>query len=148
MRSMVWLLVCAGCAGDIPAQELFAADRAFNASVAQKGSEAWVRWFAPDGMMIQAGPGVITGHEAIRTAASFLDVAGTVLSWEPVEAHIARRADMGWTRGHYTYTTRSDTGMQVSRGVYVTVWHRQPDGLWKVAVDVGNPIAEAGGEAP
>ena len=28
------------------------------------------------------------------------------------------------------------------RSTYVTIWHRQPDGAWKVLFDTGRPVQE------
>jgi ketosteroid isomerase-like protein len=42
--------------------------------------------------------------------------------------------DLGYTWGHYKITTDGET----KHGKYMTVWHRESDGTWKVIADMGN----------
>jgi ketosteroid isomerase-like protein len=60
-------------------------------------------------------------------------VAGS-LSWEPEFADIAASGDLGYTTGPYENRPQ---GQSSSFGHYVTLWKKQPDGRWKIAVDYG-----------
>ena len=51
------------------------------------------------------------------------------LRWEPFAS--GRRGDYGFTLGRYV--------LGASHGSYATIWHRRPDGTWKVAFDIGRP---------
>ena len=120
---------------------LLAADSAFDAAVATGGSAAWVEWFAPDGAMIQAGAGEIRGLDAIRDAVGYLDEAGTSLRWSPERAEIAVSGDLGWTTGGYVVTSTGADGSETrGEGRYVSIWRLQPEGAWKVVMDLGNPV--------
>ncbi len=135
--------VTAGCTHPrSDAGQLLDADRAFNRAVARGGAEAWVSWFAPDGAMVQPGVGTIRGHDAIREAVEYLDEPGVSLAWEPDRADIAASGDLGWTTGRYTVVSPSAEGTRTSGGVYVSIWRRQPDGSWKVVMDLGNPVTD------
>lgn len=124
-------------AGDPPrAPELEAADLAFAADTAKRGVDGWVAAFEPEGWMHGGGEKRV-GAEAIRaTMAPFL---GRVrIDWAPVTS--ARRDDLGFTLGKATFTDSKDGSSW--KGVYVTLWHRQPDGSWKVRFDTGRTVNE------
>lgn len=127
---------------------LLAADAAFDEAVSQAGSAAWLEWFAEDGSMVSQGVGELRGHDRIRDAIQFLDQPGTSLRWTPRRADIAASGDLGWTTGTYVSEAVGPDG-EVTRGqgVYVSIWRLQPDGSWKVVMDLGNPTtpADAGG---
>ena len=120
------LLLLVGCAAP-PADPavLMDADRAFAAAVAKDGADAWAAWFAEDGAMIQAGVGEV--------------------EWEPERADLAASGDLGWTTGPWQLRQEGADGPIASRGRYVSIWRRQPDGSWKVVMDLGNPIESDAG---
>jgi ketosteroid isomerase-like protein len=83
---------------------------------------------------------IVRGHEAIRT---LIDPAfateGSGIAWEPAEADIAVSGDLGYTIGRFESTSFGPDGQQRTRtGTYVTIWKKQRDGSWKVAVDIGS----------
>jgi len=124
------------------ADVLMEADRAFFASVAEGGADAWASWFADDGAVIQEGIGEVRGREAVRAAMAGLDAPGVSLRWEPDRADIAASGDLGWTTGHFVSEGPGPDGATVrAEGVYVTIWRLQPDGSWKVVMDLGNPVS-------
>jgi ketosteroid isomerase-like protein len=44
--------------------------------------------------------------------------------------------DMGYTWGHYEGHAKDKSGNAVTTsGRYMTIWRKQPDGQWKVALD-------------
>lgn len=139
------LLLIAGCAtARADPAVLVAADRAFATAVADGGAEAWASWFARDGAMIQAGVGEIRGRNAIRGAVAYLDRPGVALRWEPERADIAASGDLGWTTGPWRLRQDGPAGPVSARGRYVSIWRRQPDGSWKVVMDLGNPVDDDG----
>lgn len=145
---IVAAMCLAGCAQEAapppPADPavLMEADRAFAADVAERGTEAWVSWFATDGAQIQPGSGEIVGHDAIRTLMAGLDDPNLTLTWEPLRADIAASGDLGWTTGSYvSEAVGADGEVQLGQGRYVTIWRKQADGSWKVVMDLGNPVS-------
>ncbi len=132
------LLVFACAPGRPASAVLMEADRAFAADVAAGGADAWAAWFAEDGAMMQEGAGEIRGRTAIREAVAYLDQPGVTLTWEPSRAEIAASGDLGWTTGTWESRTEVDAP-PASRGRYVSIWRRQPDGSWKVVMDLGVP---------
>jgi len=142
LASVLVVGACARASGPVgdPAV-LLDADSAFDAEVAVGGSAAWVAWFAADGALIRPGAGEIRGLDALRDAVRSLDEPGTALRWSPTRADIAASGDLGWTTGRYVATSTAPDGT-VTRGEghYVSIWRRQPDGAWKVVMDLGNPV--------
>lgn len=121
-------------------QALLAADIAFAEDVAQGGAEAWTSHFAPDGRMF-GSDGWVTGRNAIMEYAGEMFADETAqLSWTPEVAEVAYYGDMGYTIGTYEFVQGDPEGDFVRmNGTYVTIWRKQNDGSWKVAVDIGNP---------
>ena len=120
--------------------ELMAADRAFNEATQARGSSGWVSFFDPGGSMIQANRGEIRGLDAIGEAIAGLDEPGFTLAWEPLRAEGADDGTLGYTVGRYVSTVVLAADTIISRGLYVSIWRRQPDGSLKVVMDLGNPV--------
>jgi uncharacterized protein (TIGR02246 family) len=122
-----------------PAEVLNQADRAFDAAVAKGGAKAWASFFAADGKMFRANATITEGRPAIEQLMTpFFAQPNTTLRWQPTFADIARSGELGYTTGESTTRGRDEQGRTVeSKGRYVTIWKKQPDGSWKVALDIG-----------
>ncbi|MEO8446045.1 MAG: DUF4440 domain-containing protein [bacterium] len=71
-------------------------------------------------------------NELVKT---FEGKSGTKnLSWYPVNGEVAASGDLGYTWGNWKLTAKDSTYY----GNYFTVWKKQKDGKWKVALDGGN----------
>ena len=132
--------LCSGCASDPPAKdiaaELMAADRAFAAETAARGADGWASFFEIDAVMYES-EGIVAGRDAIRDArVSVFDEARMDLRWDPDTAIAAASGELGYTLGRWQVYDSS--GAPVGTGRYVTIWHLQPDGSWKIALDIGN----------
>lgn len=148
MAAATLAAVLAGCGGPDrpdPAAErraLMEADRAFAAATAESGTSGWVSFFADDGVQIAAGARRLEGHGAIREAMDpFFSSSGRRLAWAPDTAVVSGDATLGWTTGEYTITAPDSSGTErmTGRGRYVSIWRKEPDGSWKVTMDVGSP---------
>lgn len=150
------LLAClalAGCApqgsskraftADLPASsELLEADRAFARDTADRGIDGWLDSFTDDGAVLPSGEPIARGKAAVRAVmAPLLSDATTKLRWAPDQASVSASGDLGYTEGHTTVSKVGPSGREVvvAKLKYLTVWKRQPDGHWKVAVEVGTP---------
>lgn len=117
------------------APELEAADLAFAADTGKRGVDGWVAAFDPaGGMMRRAGR---VEYAAIADAMKATLGAGR-LDWAPIAS--GKSGDLGFTVGKATFTAA--TPEDSWRSTYVTIWHRQPDGSWKVLFDTGRPVQE------
>ena len=127
-----------------------ALDRAFSERVADRGTaDAFAEFAAPDGTVYRNGFAPARGPEAIRERLA--EDAPGLFRWLPSEATVAASADLGVTRGRFTYQVvpPGQPDAPLFHGFYVIVWAKQLDGAWKYRdffVTVVNPAPA--GEAP
>ena len=68
-----------------------------------------------------------------------LALPGPGLSFSAARVDVARSGDLASEQGAYEFGTSDKKGKTtIERGTYVTVWKKQPDGAWKVVVDIHN----------
>ncbi len=117
-------------------------DEAFNQATQDLGAVGWASFFDDSGAMIQAGVGEISGLDAIHSAMDVVfSTPGASLTWEPRWAHSSDDGTLGFTMGDYESISVDANGESVlSYGLYVSIWRRQPDGSWKVLMDLSNPV--------
>jgi ketosteroid isomerase-like protein len=116
----------------------------FAADVAKHGHDAFLTYFAEDGVEVVDGGGFDT-KDAMRKQPQWPE--GTTLTWVPVHADMAASGDLGYTYGNYVFTSKNKEGKLVANfGKYTSIWKKQKDGQWKVVVDMGNssPDPKAG----
>ncbi len=108
----------------------------FAADVAKHGHEAFVTYFADDGVEVVDG-GSFRSREDMKKQEPW--AAGTTLTWTPIHAEMSASNDMGFTYGNYVFVALDKEGKAVTNyGKYTSIWRKQKDGTWKVVVDMGN----------
>ena len=116
------------------ALEIAEQERAFAAMCVEKGMRAaFSEYFAPDAIDFEPQPARAADSLSKNPDAN----APFTLDWEPVIADASSDGDLGWDTGRYVITDRSESKKPPRCGWFFSVWKRQPDGRWKVAVDVG-----------
>jgi len=115
-------------------------DAEFDRVTAAEGMEGFLPFIADDAAFFPANAPIVTGKEAVGASwAEVLNTPGISLRWQPTKAELARSGELGYTYGHYQLTQTGPEGNTVTRhGKYVTIWKKQADGVWRVAVDIGN----------
>ncbi len=115
--------------------EVLARDRQLSERVGVQGLAAWVEAFAEDGAVLPADGPVTRGRRSIEElfGPAFADPEFR-FDWAPLGADVAESGDLAVTYGEY----RTRVGGADISGRYVTVWKRQADGSWKIALDIGN----------
>ena len=116
----------------------------FAADVAKHGHDAFLTYFAEDGVEVEDGGGFNT-KEDMRKRPAWPE--GTMLTWTPIHAEMSASGDLGYTYGNYIYTAKNKDGKLIANyGKYTSIWKKQKDGQWKVVVDMGNssPDPKAG----
>ena len=117
---------------DAALRSLADAERAFaSLSVAQGIKASFVANLADDGVLFRPGP--VAGKKWMEER----EAPKGVLTWRPAFVDVARADDMGYTTGPWEFRRESLQDKPVGYGHFVTVWKRQADGKWKVAVDLG-----------
>ncbi len=117
---------------------LFDLEAKFAADTAKGGGAAFAKWFADDAVTLSNGQAPVIGYAAIAADTTW-SAADYQLTWTPVGGRLGPGSDMGFTWGHYEGRSKDRDGTaKVTTGRYMTVWKKQPDGSWKVALDASN----------
>ena len=95
----------------------------------------------------------MAGTDAIREwATTSFNFPGFNVTWNVMSAEVAQAGDVGYTLGTFTFEMTMPDGMPLKdSGKYATVWKKQVDGSWKVAVDAFNseiPLTPMGSGTP
>jgi ketosteroid isomerase-like protein len=99
----------------------------------EKGlKEAFLTYLADDAIVFRPKP--VPGRKVYEAAA---DNSPALLTWEPAYAEVALEGDLGYTTGPYQLRDRGKPGDPARHGHYVSLWQKQPSGLWRVVVDAG-----------
>jgi ketosteroid isomerase-like protein len=126
---------------------LVEAERAFaRKSVETSVRESFISFFADDGIGFQPGPVKTRAILLARPAPAARPPV--TLNWFPVHGDIATAGDLGYTTGPYVLTDNSPQKSPPDYGYYFTVWRKQADGAWKVALDLGIPTPALDLSAP
>lgn len=113
-------------------------ERAFARLCVERGvRQSFIAYFSDEGIGFQSKP--------VKTRAVLLSRPApparppVTLDWSPVFGDVSRAGDLGFTTGPYVLS--DDTKKEPPDfGYYFTVWRRQPDGAWRVALDLGVPV--------
>lgn len=119
--------------------QLFAADRAFAAAVADSGAPAWNARMAADvakpgngGLLLLRGIEPVSAYDK-----SLFADPSRLLLWEPTDAVAYTDGRTGVTVGRSAWVRRSARTDTLARGRYLTLWRKQPDGRWTILLDTG-----------
>ena len=61
------------------------------------------------------------------------------LLWEPRFGDVAASGEIGWLTGPSTFIDHESSDQKPHYGNYLSVWRKQPDGRWRVFIDIGVP---------
>jgi ketosteroid isomerase-like protein len=118
---------------DAARQEVFAAERAFARSMAERDFATFGRHVAPDAIFF-AGPQPLRGRDAVLAGwKAFYDGTAAPFSWEPDQVEVLASGQLALSTG----PVRDPKGEVVAR--FNSIWQRQGDGRWLVVFDKGSP---------
>ena len=119
-----------------PLFSLVNTEREFAATSLKEGIRAsfW-KYFADDGISISPKPHIYK-ESALKTPPPAHPLART-LYWEPIVADVSSSGDIGYTMGPASLKDSAKGDAPTWYGFYFSIWQRQKDGDWKVAVDIG-----------
>jgi ketosteroid isomerase-like protein len=113
--------------------EVFAAERAFARSMADRDFAAFGRYVAEDSVFF-SGSTLLRGREAVLAAwRPFFDGPNTPFSWEPDQVEVLESGELALSTG----LVKNPDGVVTAR--FNSIWQRQPDGRWLVIFDKGGP---------
>jgi ketosteroid isomerase-like protein len=108
------------------------AEKKFYQTGQEQGTRAaFLAFLADDGIVFQPGP--VNGKEVwTKRQESGLD-----LVWEPTFATVAGSGDFGYDTGRAKWRASKKEEKFSAHGHFVSIWKKQKDGAWKVALDCG-----------
>lgn len=119
-----------------PAMEpVLRAELAFAAQADQKGiRSAFLTWLTPEAKVFT--PRMTTA------AAQYGKEPGDPghLAWYPEAMGISASGDLAWSLGPWTYAVKKGEAVLV-HGHFLSMWHKQATGHWRVVADIGVPHA-------
>ena len=108
-------------------------ERAFAHTATLKGvRDSFLEFFADDAIALTPLP--TSAKERLRSRPS-QPFSANELAWEPRTGDIAGSGEIGWLTGPSSFHAAGETRLQY--GNYLSVWRRQPDGAWRVFIDIG-----------
>ncbi len=117
--------------------EIEQAEKEFDKMASEKGIEEAFWFFADSNAVIKRGnDSLVHGKEGIRNFYSGAYYKTATVTWSPDFIDASASGDMGYTYGKYTWRSKDSTGaVTEAKGVFHTVWKKQPDGSWKYVWD-------------
>jgi ketosteroid isomerase-like protein len=124
--------------GSAAQEALAATERAFaQAAAAQGVKEAFLAYLADDAVLFRPRP--VPGRAWMRDHPA----PAIRLAWSPSFVQVSQAGDLGYTTGPYEVRSTDPKDGEVDYGRFVTVWRRQQDGPWRVALDIGVPAPQS-----
>ena len=115
---------------------LMAVDKAWSESI--DDTDAFLSFFADGAHFMPFGAPLAQGDAIRPTWEGLISMPGFGLEWQATGAEVAASGDIGYTIGRFELTAEQDGTTMLTVGKYVTIWHKQADGTWKVQVDIFN----------
>jgi len=113
--------------------EVFAAERAFAKSMAERDFAAFGRHVAADTVFFGSAQ-AHRGRDAVLVAwKPFFDGPAAPFSWEPDQVEVLASGQLALSSG----PVRNPQGQVVAR--FNSIWMREADGRWRVVFDKGSP---------
>lgn len=121
---------------DTPQQQVFAAERAFAKSMADRDVTAFASHVSDEAVFFN-GTGVLRGKkEVLAIWSRFFEGKTAPFSWEPDRVEVLQSGTLALSTG----LVRNPNGKVVGR--FNSIWRREAPGVWRVVFDKGSP-AEA-----
>jgi len=126
-----------------PAQaELVDTERAFAKLAVERGvRESFIAYFADDGIGFAPHPHKV--KERLSNSPAEASRPSLRLNWAPVYGDIAQAGDLGWNTGPTLIEDTSPEKKPARHGMFFSVWKKQTDGSWRVALDLGGDTPAA-----
>lgn len=106
-------------------------------AAAAKDPVAFTSFYAEDGVLLPPGGPMASGKEAVGEAwHQLMSRPGFALTFASTKVDVSKSGDLAYELGNYALTLNDKHGKpETSKGKFVVVWGRQPDGTWKALVD-------------
>jgi len=118
-------------------KEVFEAEKAFEKMAAEKGiAEAFYHFADANAVIKRENDTLIIGNDNIKVYYGKINDSNTTVTWTPDFIDVSDEGDIAYTYGKYLWKVKNEQGEPAEyKGVFHTVWKRQPDGSWKYVWD-------------
>jgi len=114
------------------AQGIVDAERAFALLAKQTNTRAaFLAYLTDESITFGQGPHKGKARELASPANDSL------LEWAPAIVDVAASGDFGYDLGPWQYRSHRADPVPIAWGTFVTIWKKQPDVAWRVALDLG-----------
>jgi ketosteroid isomerase-like protein len=121
--------------GATPRDAVFAAERAFARSMADRDLQAFARHVSAEAVFFDPEP--VRGREAVvQHWSRWYTGPKAPFSWEPEQVEVLPSGTLALSSG----PVRDPQGKLIAR--FSSVWRLEPDGQWRVVFDKGNPVCD------
>ncbi|WP_186525856.1 YybH family protein [Seonamhaeicola sediminis] len=94
---------------------------------------AFLKYVADDGILLRNNR-LIKGRDSIKQY--MINNTSKGLSWKPDFVDVSLSGDLAYTYGKYNFVYKDSLGnTKIRKGIFHTVWKRQPDNNWKFVWD-------------
>lgn len=144
-----WLLLCTLTlaqkpAADSPLRTLVLTEQGFSKMAEMQGTrEAFMAFIADDGVLFR--PTAVNGKQWMQAHPVPPSAKRPLLAWQPRFADVSSAGDLGYTTGPWEFKDDIKDEKPSAYGDFITVWKRQPNGLWKFVIDLGVSHPESSG---
>jgi ketosteroid isomerase-like protein len=115
-------------------QQVYAAERAFAKSMADRDFTAFGKYLANDAVFFN-GAEPLTGRAAVLAVwQDYFKPDSPPFAWDPDQVVVLATGDLALSTGKVT----DATGKVLGR--FNSIWRRQRDGRWLVVFDKGSPV--------
>lgn len=117
--------------------QVFAAERAFARSMAERRHDDFVRHLAEHTVFFN-GRHALHGRAAVAAAwKPYYDAPQAPFSWDPDQVEVMGDGQLAISSG----LVRNPSGQPVSR--FNSIWRLEAPGVWRVVFDKGTPLTDA-----
>jgi ketosteroid isomerase-like protein len=118
--------------------EMVETERAFAAMGAEKGvRESFFEFFGEEGISFNPHPTRFREFARKNPLPDPPPPREFKLEWWPVYGDVAESGDLGYNTGPTLVSDLTSQKRPSRHGYFFSVWKKQPDGTWRVAVDMG-----------
>lgn len=113
-------------------KRLVATEMSFARTAALRGTKAAFLTFLDDNGVV-FNPTEVNGKLSWKRRPE----SPALLSWHPAWADLSSDGSLGYTTGGWEYRPKGKTDKPAAFGEYLTIWKRQPAGLYRAVLDIG-----------
>ena len=130
----ILLIACLGASHNKDLQALLDSETAFMQMAKDRNTrDAFLFYLSDDAITAEPGKGPRKGKSHLESNKP----NDSWLYWYPSLSEIAGSGDFGYNTGPWEFRRKREDAEPAAFGQFVSIWKKQNDGQWKVALDMG-----------